>query len=263
MDSADPASANSDFLTAFLEESGAGNSAHFATAAVLMFRYMGVPARYVEGYLVSSATETNEDGAAILRSKDAYAWAEIYRDGIGFVPFEPDLPPIPPPVPLDTNPLESEPDPPPTTTPPPKSCLWLIIPAVFLQALFMAFIVLAVRRAVKRRRLNKLFDVNDNTAAVSRITTYTIGLLAYMDISRNNGSLYMLRPKLETQCGCEMSEKYERVINVQQAALFSGQTVTDADRVCVRDFLGDVQLHLKRQVNLPRRFKLRWIKCLF
>ena len=37
----------------FLTTSKIGHSVHFATAAALMFRYYGIPARYVEGYLIT------------------------------------------------------------------------------------------------------------------------------------------------------------------------------------------------------------------
>ena len=42
-----------DFTEYFLTGSKIGHSVHFATAATLMFRYYGIPARYVEGYLVT------------------------------------------------------------------------------------------------------------------------------------------------------------------------------------------------------------------
>ena len=42
-----------DFATAFLQETHQGYSVHFATAAALMLRYYGIPARYVEGYLIT------------------------------------------------------------------------------------------------------------------------------------------------------------------------------------------------------------------
>lgn len=68
-----------------------GYDAHYATAAVMLFRYYGIPARYVEGYLITqndippgSVGQTTID---IPRS-NAHAWAEIYIDGIGFVPVE-------------------------------------------------------------------------------------------------------------------------------------------------------------------------------
>ena len=42
-----------DFTENFLTTSKIGHSVHFATAAALMFRYYGIPARYVEGYLIT------------------------------------------------------------------------------------------------------------------------------------------------------------------------------------------------------------------
>ena len=63
---------------------------HFATAATLLFRYFGIPARYVEGYLI-----TPEDASRIVSGEwfsvpreRVHAWTEIYIDGIGFVPLE-------------------------------------------------------------------------------------------------------------------------------------------------------------------------------
>lgn len=42
-------SEDGDFIENFLTTSKIGHSVHFATAAALMFRYYGIPARYVEG----------------------------------------------------------------------------------------------------------------------------------------------------------------------------------------------------------------------
>ena len=46
------------FLKDFFEQRE-GFDVHYATAASLMFRYYGIPARYVEGYIVS--TQDAED----------------------------------------------------------------------------------------------------------------------------------------------------------------------------------------------------------
>ena len=81
---------NSDFLQYVLERSGSGYDVHYATAATLLLRYFGVPARYVEGYFVSA------DEAALIQAGEpvtldeshAHAWAEYYLNGVGFVPFE-------------------------------------------------------------------------------------------------------------------------------------------------------------------------------
>lgn len=79
-----------DFLHYTLERSGSGYSVHYATAAVLMLRYFGVPARYVEGYFLSAAeAERYQAGESIvLTEKHAHAWAEYYLPGVGFIPFE-------------------------------------------------------------------------------------------------------------------------------------------------------------------------------
>ena len=80
-----------DFVEHFLFESHEGYCAHFAAAAVLMFRYCGIPARYATGYSVSAAsfTRTQDDlYVASLTGAQAHAWAEVYVDGVGWTPVE-------------------------------------------------------------------------------------------------------------------------------------------------------------------------------
>lgn len=80
-----------DFVQYFLYESKEGYSAHFASTAVLMFRMFGVPSRYVTGYAApESIFSMNVDGkyTALLQSDNSHAWAEIYMEGIGWIPVE-------------------------------------------------------------------------------------------------------------------------------------------------------------------------------
>lgn len=80
-----------DFIVDFLTVKKKGYCTSFASAGVMMFRYMGIPARYVEGYLVSySDVVESEDGSLHISVTDdeAHAWPEIYVKGIGFVPIE-------------------------------------------------------------------------------------------------------------------------------------------------------------------------------
>lgn len=99
---------NSDFITHFLLENKKGYCAHFASAATMLFRQMGIHARYVEGYAFSylELIENGElvedaeysdyyDGYAPLGETaliemeipDAYAhaWVEIYVEGKGWI----------------------------------------------------------------------------------------------------------------------------------------------------------------------------------
>lgn len=77
--------AEGDPVTVFLKQQGGGWAAQYATAAVMMLRYYGIPARYVEGFLIpeAAAAQTVE-----LTGSDAHIWAEYYEDGLGWIPFE-------------------------------------------------------------------------------------------------------------------------------------------------------------------------------
>ena len=66
-----------DFLQYTLERSGHGYSVHYATAAVLMLRYMGVPARYVEGYYLSA------EDAARYKAGETITLTEEKRPRLG------------------------------------------------------------------------------------------------------------------------------------------------------------------------------------
>ena len=83
-----------DYVTDFLTVKKKGYCTAYASAAVMMFRYLGIPARYVEGYVVTPSdtkklTEA-ENGYVDVEVSDysAHAWAEIYVPGFGFVPIE-------------------------------------------------------------------------------------------------------------------------------------------------------------------------------
>ena len=70
-------------------QSGIGYDIHYATLATMLFRYYGIPARYVEGYLITPEDVwEHPDGSFDVKQKAAHAWTEIYIDGVGFVPVE-------------------------------------------------------------------------------------------------------------------------------------------------------------------------------
>lgn len=74
-----------DFAMWFLEQSETGYCVHFATAATVLLRAAGIPARYVEGYTVyADAWETT-----IVRENHAHAWVEYYVPAVGWVILDP------------------------------------------------------------------------------------------------------------------------------------------------------------------------------
>ncbi|MGN0391012.1 MAG: transglutaminase family protein, partial [Wujia sp.] len=101
---------HNDFVNYFLTENKKGYCAHFASASVLILRYLGIPARYVEGYaidyeqildgeLVEGAeyadyydgySELGETAYVEIKvtDADAHAWVEVYDPVIGWYPVE-------------------------------------------------------------------------------------------------------------------------------------------------------------------------------
>ncbi len=63
-----------------------GTAKHFATAATMLYRALGVPARYTEGYAGIVGTENTE---IEVYEDRAHAWVEVYLDGIGWICVDP------------------------------------------------------------------------------------------------------------------------------------------------------------------------------
>lgn len=82
---------NEDIVEYFLFESVEGYCVHYASAAVLMYRLYGIPARYAAGYaLQPSQFVQQEDGTwkAEVTDESAHAWAEIFMEDYDWVPVE-------------------------------------------------------------------------------------------------------------------------------------------------------------------------------
>ncbi len=74
----------------FLGTSKEGYCVHFASAAVMILREMGVPARYTSGYLVTNNKIRRQDGMYAFSVKDSasHAWVEIYLEEYGWMPWD-------------------------------------------------------------------------------------------------------------------------------------------------------------------------------
>lgn len=86
----EPVPADRDFAEYFFFDQKKGYCIHYATTATLMFRLLGVPARYVTGYVVTPGdfTEAADGYTAQIADTQAHAWAEVYRAGKGWIPVE-------------------------------------------------------------------------------------------------------------------------------------------------------------------------------
>ncbi len=82
--------AGKDPLAYFLFTRRAGHCEYFATAMTIMLRSVGVPARYVTGFLPGEYNDLGGD--YIIRGSDAHAWVEVYFSGYGWLTFDPTPP---------------------------------------------------------------------------------------------------------------------------------------------------------------------------
>jgi len=82
--------ANHDFVDYFLFDGKEGYCTYFATAMCIMTRAIGIPARYVEGFVLPK--EPDKYGFYHVTNQNAHAWVEVYFEGVGWVTFEPTAP---------------------------------------------------------------------------------------------------------------------------------------------------------------------------
>lgn len=260
-----------DFIDYFINYNHKGYCVHFATAATMLFRALGVPARYAEGYTVSQSDFGN-NGWAEVPDSQAHAWVELYEPNMGWTYYE-----VTPgandgapdhevqqqvttrPNTLDTTqPPATQPTTPPTTQPasatqptgqtPSQSEGSVLqkaepISTPMLILLITVAIVLLLTAAVginytkrKKQRL-KDFRRKDNNKAV---------LAMYRYIEQLNA-----RAKTETR----LPEELEQVV---LKARFSQHTVTADERAAVTRYIKKHAQSVKE--NLP---KLRYLTAKF
>ena len=70
-----------DFAIYFLEQSRLGYCVHFASAATVLLRSLGIPARYAEGYIIVGSDydkQPDDEGYIDIEDTHAHAWVEVF-----------------------------------------------------------------------------------------------------------------------------------------------------------------------------------------
>ncbi len=253
-----------DFALYFLRESHSGYCVHFATAATLMYRALGVPARYVSGFMFD-IPETFAGDWYNVTDYAAHAWVEVYMDGVGWVPVEVTAPagggavtesPVETAPEAVTSPEESTPE---AETPEEDSsfatsytrpvgetgmeeepaaersfsAIWLI-PAV----LVLIALVLAVMRpaVVTTRRLR--LTRGDIGKAMKNVYCYSLRLI---------------------KAGAQVDEAVEETY-LKEA--YSQYGITRAELECAADLTKKAALERFNELKGPKKFIFKYVKCL-
>lgn len=77
---------DNDFVEYFLFENKKGSCTHYATTGALMLRSVGIPTRFVKGFVLKESDFVNKK--AEVKNNRSHAWIEIYIDGLGWIPYE-------------------------------------------------------------------------------------------------------------------------------------------------------------------------------
>ena len=80
----------SDPLAYFLFQKRAGHCEYFAAAMTVMLRSVGIPARYINGFLTGEYNDVGGD--FVVRASDAHSWVEVYFPSFGWLTFDPTPP---------------------------------------------------------------------------------------------------------------------------------------------------------------------------
>ena len=273
-DDATPFDGSSESLKRLLDGTGRGFSAQYATIAALTFRYYGIPARYVEGYLLTgSDAKAMQSGVSYgISMKNAHAWVEYYHDGVGWIPFE-----VTPgylaevELPEDTtesdqpvDPITPPPEDPPKEDEPPapeeqvrlSPAVWGVILLILLiAAWFLA------RYLVLQKRKEEFLQSNTNRAA-ERILRHLLRLLAAQKLIPPDASLFSLSQVILKEKSEPLALSYHRAVELANQAAFSKEKLSPAERdemIGVLDaFVDDAEKTLPTAKKLLFRYGL-WL----
>ncbi len=267
-----------------------GTSFQYATVAVMTLRHFGIPARYAEGYVISEemAAAAQAGEPMSIDSSCARAWAEVYQDGIGWIPMDltPGLAETPEQKPdeslndgeSETDDTEPETQPEDETAPteeasqdpqPEGGTVTKIGRAVLTGLLWAAlailllFLTLLVRRKLLRKRRERKYRLADVNEAVSWIFADTAALLEKLGLQRANGSMRRLCEPARQRFGDAYASALEAAIRLNDRALFSSRVLTQADREAALKSYEETWQCLKKNVKWYRRVWIKWVQCLY
>lgn len=277
------------YIRHVMRQNQSASTVGYASVAVMMMRHYGIPARYVEGYLITpdDADELGEEHDINILDHNAHAWVEYYHDGLGWIPFEVDPNYLgvmegitDPPSYGQSNQggAQEEPEPPLERDRDRHhdededkgfldrllDLLRLLLPfllvLLLLAALIGGWLYYRFKRLEKRHRA---CSQADNNAAVCSMMDYILALLGAVDISEPTHSPVRLLPDVTERLGGEIGKAYGPAADVFLKAAFSTHMVHQSEREAVAALLEQIIAWLEQTQPRKRRFALRYLKCLY
>ncbi len=274
----------SDFIYEFLEISKKGYAVHFASAATMMFRYYGIPARYVEGYLITPKDRDSMTAGEpyAVDETHAHAWVEYYQDGVGWLPFET--------TPSYLNTMgkaeeyqdisgvsagsgqdqqedqqddqqdeEEQKDDEDTIDWTEVIIVILFVGIMVLLLLLCGFLIWILVQRHKSRKLKRQFDVDDMRVAIAAIFEYTMNIFSAAGLRIRNTSLYRYEKQISRMFDEDTASAYHHVVDIRQQAVYSRNTLTKEQRDELMQFKNTIWQRIYDHGSLLQKLQLKFI----
>src|SRR5699024_2924551 len=255
---------NRDFLSFIIEDSNEGYAPHYATTGTLLFRYLGIPARYVEGYLVTPDVIKDKEpfDKLTITGQEAHAWTEIYFDEIGWIPIEvtPTYENVMPEIDLTDYPkgdgsdeeeqvMNEKEEKKASEDKISKSNkkndekintaflkLLLILLIIILLLLILIYLLYLIKKRLVLIKLTQGFVVIDLNKDTKLITSYTLVLFHYVGIKERKGSIKAYETDIKKSFGADFASEFRKVLKINEAAVYSGRETSEAEHEFVLEF---------------------------
>ncbi len=309
------ASSDADFINHFLADSKEGYCTSFASAGVALLRRKGIPARYVEGFLIEKdKILSGEKGVGSTVFADRYyeynsytvdvytecahAWAEIYKEGYGWVPVEFTVGYLEDEQTGETQEIptedesndegddgddgDEEDDGEETSTEVVEDSkatgeetgisiifIFLTVVAVLLSLIVLvAAVILLCNYVPKRRRLVRLLHKNTKGASPGRINTMVIDLYLYMEkvmaekgcVRAPNEDYSQFEKAIGEKFQCFTEKEISDIIEIVLKARFSQGELTGSELESVRRLAIRLRREIYNNAKGADRLILKYVK---
>ncbi len=286
-------------LDAFVLNVRQGYCTHFATAACAILREMGVPTRFVEGYIAQDFNERYGNYASTVLDSNAHAWIEVYYDGMGWVPYEatpeyyddmynpdsatiepvdpntPNIPVTPPPMEEESNPFDDYEDE--YETQLTEIEKFIIVVSSVAAAILLYFIGRLLVKRFIRRGVNMLaarYDLirrardievwnnprTDKRAMARKINDQIFDIFEVMGAAPESGELSSVYGKRIASTYGDLSKiNAEEIFNIIQKEEF-GHGLTFDENAMLAEYLADITASVYAGLNRFQKIKYRYIK---
>lgn len=263
-----------------------GTDYRYATVAVLTLRYFGIPARYAEGYVITEAMAKRAEAGAPIQvdSSCAGAWAEVYHDGIGWIPMA--LTQGPQQQSEDTEgeeeeatgssrsdlkegeELEKAPETPVQEDKPKGGYMVTLRKAIRLGGLLIVatvillLILCILRRKIVLRKRMECFCQENKKLATPSIFSHCARLLEEMGYCRGTGSMEALCQPVCRDLGPAYAQQLRDSIALNSRAIFSSRPLDQTQWEAMFAFYETTLQHMNERISPVRKLWLKWIHCL-